>query len=67
METTLGIEILDESDRVADLRAEAIKLRDRRLREYAEWRENAAGSRVRETAGGAEGAPRESVEKDRGP
>ncbi len=32
VETTLGIEILDESDRVADLRAEAIKLRDKRLR-----------------------------------
>ncbi len=33
METVLGIEILDESDRVADLRAEAIKLRDKRLAE----------------------------------
>lgn len=33
METILGIEILDESDRVADLRAEAIKLRDKRLAE----------------------------------
>lgn len=38
VETTLGIEILDESDRVADLRAEAIKLRDRRLEEFREWR-----------------------------
>ena len=38
VETTLGIEILDESDRVADLRAEAVKLRDKRLEEYGEWR-----------------------------
>jgi len=33
METLLGIEILDESDRVADLRAEAALLRERRLEE----------------------------------
>lgn len=33
METLLGIEILDESDRVADLRTEAAQLRERRLRE----------------------------------
>lgn len=33
METLLGIEILDESDRVADLRAEAVQLRERRLEE----------------------------------
>lgn len=33
METLLGIEILDESDRVADLRAEAAHLRERRLEE----------------------------------
>lgn len=31
METILGVEIVDELDRVADLRSEAIKLRDRRL------------------------------------
>lgn len=31
VETLLGIEILDESDRVADLRAEAIRLREKRL------------------------------------
>jgi len=31
IETVLGIEIVDESDRVTDLRSEAIKLRDRRL------------------------------------
>ena len=31
METILGVEIVDESDRVADLRSEAIKLRDQRL------------------------------------
>lgn len=33
METLLGFEIVDESDRVADLRQEAIRLRDKRLRE----------------------------------
>ncbi len=33
METLLGIEILDESDRVADLRGEAVQLRERRLAE----------------------------------
>lgn len=33
METLLGIEILDESDRVADLRSEAAQLRERRLAE----------------------------------
>jgi CBS domain containing-hemolysin-like protein len=33
METLLGIEILDESDRVADLRGEAAQLRERRLEE----------------------------------
>lgn len=59
METTLGIEILDESDRVADLRAEAIKLRDRRLREFSEARENAAAApRLRPSP------PGESVEID---
>lgn len=42
VETTLGIEILDESDRVADLRLEAIKVRDRRLKEIQEWRERVA-------------------------
>ncbi|MEM9557268.1 MAG: hemolysin family protein [Acidobacteriota bacterium] len=31
METVLGVEILDESDRVADLRVEAARLRERRL------------------------------------
>ncbi len=42
METTLGIEILDESDRVADLREEAKKLRDRRLKEIESWRRQKA-------------------------
>lgn len=42
VETTLGIEILDESDRVADLRLEAVKLRDRRLKEIQEQRERTA-------------------------
>lgn len=32
-ETLLGIEIVDESDRIVDLRKEAVKLRERRLRE----------------------------------
>jgi len=31
VETLLGIEILDESDRVADLRVEAVRLREKRL------------------------------------
>ncbi|MEM8933814.1 MAG: CBS domain-containing protein, partial [Acidobacteriota bacterium] len=31
LETLLGVEILDESDQVADLRAEAVRLRQRRL------------------------------------
>lgn len=38
VETTLGVEILDESDRVADLRAEAKKLREQRLASLARWR-----------------------------
>ncbi|RMH18484.1 MAG: DUF21 domain-containing protein [Acidobacteria bacterium] len=33
IETILGVEILDEADHVADLRAEAIRLRDQRLAE----------------------------------
>jgi CBS domain containing-hemolysin-like protein len=37
VETTLGVEILDESDRVADLRAEAAKLRERRLASMRQW------------------------------
>lgn len=68
METTLGIEILDESDRVADLRAEAIKLRDRRLREYSESRQ--ADSLLGDSAGAPEGgapAPPAPVGKDDGP
>ncbi len=39
VETTLGVEILDESDRVADLRAEAAKLRERRLASRRSWQE----------------------------
>lgn len=39
VETTLGVEILDESDRVADLRAEAAKLRERRLESRRRWQE----------------------------
>jgi CBS domain containing-hemolysin-like protein len=42
METTLGIEIIDESDRVADLRIEAVRVRDRRLQEIQEQREREA-------------------------
>ena len=33
LETILGVEIVDESDRVVDLRAEAIALREKRLRQ----------------------------------
>lgn len=60
VETTLGIEILDESDRVADLRAEAIRLRDRRLEEFRVWRE-AVDAQRREPAPPAEtgGQPRD--------
>ncbi len=35
VETILGVEIVDESDRVADLRALAVDLRDRRLARHA--------------------------------
>jgi CBS domain containing-hemolysin-like protein len=57
METLLGIEILDESDRVADLRTEAAQLRERRLRdlrrrdelETAAERERAAQAAAVET------------------
>jgi len=38
VETTLGVEILDESDRVVDLRAEAAKLREQRLEAARAWR-----------------------------
>jgi len=38
VETTLGVEILDESDRVADLRTEASKLREARLERLHDWR-----------------------------
>ncbi len=42
VETTLGVEILDESDQVADLRAEAIKLREQRLTSMKKWRRDLA-------------------------
>lgn len=38
-ETLLGVEILDESDRIADLRQIATKIRDRRIRELERRRE----------------------------
>jgi CBS domain containing-hemolysin-like protein len=38
VESTLGIEIIDESDRVVDLRAEAVKLREKRLQSLRTWR-----------------------------
>ncbi|MEM8963556.1 MAG: hemolysin family protein [Acidobacteriota bacterium] len=43
VETTLGVEILDESDRVADLRQEALKLRDRRLETLRKLRQDLTG------------------------
>lgn len=39
VETTLGIEIVDELDRVEDLRAEAGKLREKRLQQLHRWRQ----------------------------
>lgn len=39
VETTLGVEIIDESDRVVDLRAEAAKLREQRLEGMRRWRQ----------------------------
>ena len=42
METILGIEIVDESDRVEDLRKEATRLRDLRLAEIERWRTSMA-------------------------
>ena len=50
METTLGIEIIDESDRVADLRIEAVRVRDRRLQEIQEQREREAARVAAEIA-----------------
>ncbi len=38
METILGVEIIDESDRVADMRSLATSLRDRRLARHREQR-----------------------------
>ena len=38
METILGVEIIDESDRVADMRSLATNLRDRRLARHREKR-----------------------------
>jgi CBS domain containing-hemolysin-like protein len=38
-ETLLGVEIVDESDRVADLRKKALELRDRRLARMQRRRE----------------------------
>ncbi len=40
VETTLGVEILDESDQVADLRKEAVKLREARLQGLKRWRQS---------------------------
>ena len=41
METILGVEIIDESDRVADMRSLATALRDRRLARHREQRTEA--------------------------
>lgn len=49
VETTLGVEILDESDRVADLRGEAAKLRDKRLLEFEAWRQSVIAERTEPT------------------
>jgi CBS domain containing-hemolysin-like protein len=55
IETLLGIEILDESDRVADLRGEAVHLRERRLQQQLD-RDEAEKAAERERAARAEGA-----------
>jgi len=52
-ETVLGAEIVDESDRVVDLRKAALELRDRRLERLRRRREEAAAggeSRIRSTS-----------------
>jgi CBS domain containing-hemolysin-like protein len=55
IETLLGIEILDESDRVADLRGEAVQLRERRLQQQLD-RDEAEKAAERERAARAEGS-----------
>lgn len=42
-ETILGVEIMDESDRVADLRQVAVQLRDQRLARLRQQKEEAGG------------------------
>jgi CBS domain containing-hemolysin-like protein len=44
-ETILGVEILDESDQIADLRAAAVRLRDERLERLRRLRHPAPGHR----------------------
>lgn len=54
VETLLGVEIVDESDRVPDLRAEASRLRRRRLDTLERWRDEVAAEKRR--AAGEPGA-----------
>ncbi len=61
VETTLGIEILDESDRVADLRAEAHKLREKRIEEFRTWRQAVVDQREVVTAAAAEPAREDAI------
>ncbi len=61
VETTLGIEILDESDRVADLRAEAQKLREKRLEEFRVWRQAVVDQRDVVTSAAGEPAREEAI------
>ena len=58
VETTLGVEILDESDRVADLRAEAVRLREKRLESLRRFRQDLAAADAEGPAGAPETAAR---------
>lgn len=68
IETILGVEIVDESDRVEDLRKLAVQLRDRRLERIAARSapaREAAGAQMRRRRGGEEGKEGEEGEEER--
>ncbi|MEL7061699.1 MAG: hemolysin family protein [Acidobacteriota bacterium] len=57
METVLGVEILDESDRVVDLREEAARVRDRRLQDLRRMREAEMNREISPAADGRTAEP----------
>lgn len=57
VETTLGVEIIDESDRVVDLRAEADKLRQQRLEGMRRWRQALGVDSAASDTAASEGGP----------